>query len=142
MHYTPLIKQALQLCFDAHKDQVDKTGLPYIYHPLHLAYNVEGEYEIVVALLHDVIEDTDYTFDDLLSMGYPDEVVEALTYLTHNKDILYEDYVKNIKSNKLARTVKLADLRHNSDLSRLNHVSEKDIERREKYLRAIKYLEE
>lgn len=142
MHYTPLIKQALQLCFDAHVDQRDKTGLPYIYHPLHLAYQLESEYEIVTALLHDVVEDTNYTFDDLLNMKYPKEIVEALTYLTHKDDVSYEDYIKNIKNNPLARKVKIADLRHNSDLTRLNTVSEKDLKRRQKYLNAIKYLEE
>ena len=142
MFYTPLIKQALDLCFKAHKDQKDKTGLPYIYHPLHLAYNVESEYEIVTALLHDVVEDTNYTFEDLLQMGFPSEVVEALTYLTHDKDVPYIDYVKNIKNNELARTVKLADLRHNSDLSRLDVISEKDRERQKKYLDAIQLLQE
>ena len=142
MFYTPLIKKALDVCFEAHKDQKDKTGLPYIYHPIHLAYNVESEYEIITALLHDVVEDTDYTFEDLLEMGFPKEVVEALTYLTHDKDVRYKDYVKNIKNNELARTVKLADLRHNSDLSRLNVVNEEDRERQKKYLEAIQFLQD
>ncbi len=142
MQYTPLIKQALRLAFDAHVNQVDKTGLPYIYHPLHLAHSLKEEYEIVTALLHDVVEDTDYTFDDLKNMGYPQEVIEALTYLTHEPGVTYQDYVKNIKNNPIAIKVKLADLKHNSDLNRLDTITQKDLERQKKYLDAIKLLEE
>ncbi len=141
MIYTQLIKKALQLSFIAHKDQVDKTGLPYIYHPLHLAYQLEDEYEIVTALLHDVVEDTSYTFEDLKQLGFPNEVIEALHYLTHDPSVSYENYIKKIKQNKLARKVKQEDLKHNSDLSRLNIITIKDIERNKKYKNALDYLE-
>lgn len=139
MIYTDLTKKAMKLCFEAHKEQVDKTGLPYVFHPFHLAEQMDDEYSIVVALLHDVVEDTDLTFEDL-SVLFPIEVIEALRLLTHDKSVDYFDYVLKIKENKLATKVKLADLRHNSDLSRLDVVSEKDVKRREKYLKAIELL--
>ena len=80
MIYTPLTKKALKISFKAHKDQVDKSGLPYVYHPFHLAEQMNDECSICVALLHDVVEDTDISLDDLASDGFPAEVIEALTY--------------------------------------------------------------
>lgn len=141
MIYTPLTKKAIKLCFEAHKDQVDKSGLPYVFHPFHLAEQMESEDAAVVALLHDVVEDTDYTLEDLRGMGYPPQVLEALALLTHDKAVPYLEYVKAIKHNPLARRVKLADLRHNSDLSRLDTVDEKAMERVKKYAQAIQLLE-
>lgn len=140
MIYTELTKKALKLCFDTHKDQVDKSGLPYVFHPFHLAEQMEDEYTTVVALLHDVVEDSDMTLDDLTSMGYPGEVVGALRYLTHDEAVPYMEYVKKIKENEIATRVKLADLRHNSDLSRLDNVTEKDLERVKKYREAMEEL--
>ncbi|MBR5783441.1 MAG: GTP pyrophosphokinase [Clostridia bacterium] len=142
MIYSKLTKKALSLCFDAHRDQVDKSGAPYVFHPFHLAEQMETEQEVLVALLHDVAEDSEYTLEDLQSMGYPVEVLEALRLLTHDKGELYMDYVARIKDNALARKVKLADLRHNSDISRLDTVDKKALARREKYLAAIQYLEQ
>ena len=118
MIYTELTKKAMRLCFDAHKDQVDKTGLPYVFHPFHLAEQMADELSTVCALLHDVIEDTDYTFDDLRAMGFPQEVIEVLTLLTHEEGVPYMEYVQKIKPHPIAKQVKLADLRHNSDLTR------------------------
>ena len=111
MIYTPLTKKALRLCFDAHREQVDKTGLPYVFHPFHLAEQMKDEYTTVCALLHDVVEDTDYTLDDLRSMGFPDAVVDALALLTHDPAVPYMDYVKVIATDPIARKVKMADLR-------------------------------
>lgn len=142
MIYTPITKKAMILCFEAHKNQVDKSGIPYVFHPFHLAEQMTDENAIIVALLHDVIEDTDYTLDDLKKMKFPDKVCEALSYLTHDDSIPYLEYVRNIKKNEIAKTVKLADLKHNSDLSRLDRMTEKDLLRVEKYKRAIKILEE
>jgi len=142
MIYTPWTKKALRLCFDAHKDQVDKTGLPYVFHPFHLAEQMTDEYTTVTALLHDVVEDTDYTLADLEAMGYPAPVLEALRLLTHDPAVPYMAYVAALKPNAIARAVKLADLRHNSDTSRLDVVDEWALRREQQYRRAMALLEE
>jgi (p)ppGpp synthase/HD superfamily hydrolase len=142
MIYTEMTKKALKLCFAAHKDQTDKSGMPYVFHPFHLAEQMPDEDTTIVALLHDVIEDTPYTLDDLRAMGFNEQVLDALALMTHDKRIPYMDYVAKIKGNKIARPVKLADLKHNSDLSRLNNVDEKAMKRIEKYRQAIALLSE
>lgn len=96
----------------------------------------------VVALLHDVVEDTDYALEDLVNMGFEKPVTDAIALMTHAAGVGYMEYVAAIKPNAIAKAVKLADLRHNSDLSRLDMVTEKDLKRREKYLKAIAFLEE
>ena len=142
MIYTNLTKQALKLCFEAHKEQVDKSGMPYVFHPFHLAEQMTDESTTVVALLHDVVEDTELTFDDLEKQDFGEEIISALKLLTHNDDTPYMDYVAKIKTDKIATTVKLADLKHNSDLSRLDVVDEKALNRKEKYEKAMKFLTE
>lgn len=141
MIYTAQTKKAMKLCFEAHRDQVDKSGMPYVFHPFHLAEQMTDEATTVTALLHDVVEDTDYTLNDLRAMGFPAEAVDAIAMMTHDPEVPYLDYVAKIKTNPVARAVKLADLRHNSDLSRLDTVDEKALERVEKYRRAIRLLE-
>ena len=140
MIYTKLTKKALKLCFEAHKDQTDKTGLPYVFHPFHLAEQMTDEYTTICALLHDVVEDTDYTIDDLKNMGFPIEVLEALKLLTHDPSVPYMDYVVALSDNEIAKSVKMADLRHNSDLTRLDVVDEWALKRNEKYKKALEYL--
>lgn len=142
MLYTPLTKKALKLCFEAHKEQVDKSGMPYVFHPFHLAEQMTDERATVVALLHDVVEDTPYTLADLSGMGFPKEAVDAIALMTHDDRVPYLDYVAKIRENPIARAVKLADLKHNSDLSRLDHVDGKALARVEKYAAAIRLLEE
>ena len=142
MIYTPLTKKALKLAFECHKDQVDKTGMPYVFHPFHLAEEMTDEISTVCALLHDVVEDTSYTFEDLSSMGFPDTVIDVLRLLTHLPDVPYLDYVRAIKSNDIATRVKLADLRHNSDTTRLDIVDEWALAREAKYRAAIAILTE
>lgn len=142
MIYTELTKRAMKLCFDAHKDQVDKSGMPYVFHPFHLAEQMSDELTTVTALLHDVVEDTPYSLEDLRKMLFPEEVLSALSLLTHDDGTPYLEYVSRLKSNPIARAVKLADLRHNSDLSRLEQVDEKALKRVEKYKKAIALLEE
>lgn len=142
MIYTDLTKKAMKLCFDAHRDQVDKTGIPYVFHPIHLAEQMNDELTTVCALLHDVVEDTDYTFEDLRNMGYPPRVIEVLTLLTHEKGVPYMDYVRQIARDPVATQVKIADLKHNSDLTRLDVVDEKALRRAEKYANAMKLLTE
>lgn len=141
MIYTELTKKALVLCFEAHKDQVDKSGLPYVFHPFHLAEQMTDELSTVAALLHDVVEDTPYTLPDLREMGFPEEVLEALRLLTHDDGTPYLDYVARLKDHPIARAVKLADLRHNGDLTRLDFVDARALERVEKYRRAMELLE-
>lgn len=142
MIYTPITKKALKLCFEAHKEQVDKSGMPYVFHPFHLAEQMKTEETTVVALLHDLVEDTDYTIEDLMSMGFSKSITDAIALMTHANDVEYMDYVRKIKNNPIAKAVKLADLKHNSDLTRLDVADEKALSRREKYLKAIKLLEE
>lgn len=142
MIYTPATKKALRLCFEAHKNQIDKSGMPYVFHPFHLAEQMKDEQTVIVALLHDVIEDTDYTFDDLKAIGFDDVIIDALKLMTHDESVPYMAYVTEIKTNPIARAVKLADLQHNSDLSRLDVIDERALERKDKYIEAIKLLEE
>jgi len=142
MIYTAMTKKALKLCFQAHKEQTDKSGMPYVFHPFHLAEQMEDEITTTVALLHDVVEDTSCTLSDLRDMGFPDTVLDAITEMTHDKSVPYLEYVAKLKENPVARTVKLADLRHNSDLSRLDVVDGKALSRVEKYRKAISILEE
>ena len=141
MIYTPMTKKAMRLAFDAHKDQVDKSGLPYVFHPFHLAEQMQTEETVTAALLHDVVEDTDYSLHDLAEMGFPKSVMEALALLTHDPSIPYLDYVAKIKDNPIARAVKQADLRHNSDTSRLEVIDAKTEQRIQKYQAAIALLE-
>ncbi len=140
MIYTAETKKALCLCFEAHKEQVDKSGIPYVFHPFHLAEQMEDEVTTVVALLHDVVEDSRYTFEDLAQKGFSAEVIEALKLLTHDPAVPYMEYVEKIGKNPIAKKVKLADLRHNSDPSRMDEVTEASLMRREKYLKAIELL--
>ena len=142
MIYTELTKKALAFCYEAHKGQVDKTGLPYVFHPLHLAEQMTDEDTTVVALLHDVMEDTPHTEQDLRALGIGDAVIEALRLLTHDPTVPYMDYVAQIKSNPIAKTVKLADLRHNSDLTRMSPdmIDDRALKRKAKYLAAIELL--
>ena len=120
MIYTEQTKKALKLCFEAHKDQVDKSGMPYVFHPFHLAEQMTDEDTTVVALLHDVVEDTDYTLEDLKNMGFSPQVLEAIALMTHEDGVPYLEYVAKIKGNPIAKAVKLADIDHNSDISSLD----------------------
>ena len=140
MIYTPMTKKALKLCFEAHKDQTDKSGMPYVFHPFHLAEQMKDEDTTIVALLHDVVEDTDVTIDDLKKMGFNDNVIDAIILMTHQSDVEYMDYIAKIKENPVAKAVKLADLKHNSDVSRLDSVTEWDKKRAAKYKKAIRLL--
>lgn len=134
-----MIDIALAIAKKAHAGQVDKAGVDYIQHPLYVASQVNTEQEKAVALLHDVIEDSDITAADLFASGLSNEVVTAVQILTKKKGQSYQEYLGKVKSNNLARVVKLADLKHNSDLSRLKSVTNTDYERVKKYKNAIYY---
>lgn len=142
MIYTEQTKKAMKLCFEAHKDQTDKSGMPYVFHPFHLAEQMTDEKTVTLALIHDVVEDSSYNFDDLISMGFDSDVVDALRLLTHEEGVPYMDYVAEIKKNPLSRAVKLADLAHNSDLTRLSpdEIDDRALARVEKYKAAIALL--
>lgn len=142
MIYTESTKKAINLMFKKHKDQVDKSGLPYVFHPFHIAEQMKDENTTIVALLHDIVEDTDTTFEDLKEMGFNDKVIDALKLMTHNKDEDYFKYVEKIGKNPIARKVKIKDLEHNMDTSRLDVVTKKDQERVKKYIRCHNYLTE
>lgn len=141
MIYTEGTKKALQLCFHAHRDQVDRSGMPYVFHPFHLAEQMKDEATTITALLHDVAEDSDYTLQDIRNTGFPKEAVDALALLTHNKEEPYMEYVCRAACDPVARAVKLADLTHNSDLSRLNSIEEEDRQRAEKYKIALQLVQ-
>lgn len=142
MIYTDATKKAMKLCFQAHKDQTDKSGIPYVFHPIHLAEQMKDEDTTVVALLHDVVEDTTYTPEDLAAMGFNDRVIAAIRLMTHDENIPYMEYVAKIKENPIAKAVKLADLAHNSYTTRLDTVDAKATARVEKYAKAIRLLNE
>ena len=131
---------AFEIAKEAHAGQTDKAGLDYILHPLQVAAEMTTDEEKAVALLHDIIEDTDVTANELLAKGLPDNVVEAVKALTKKHNQNYAAYLAGVKKNRLATAVKLADLKHNSDLSRLERITQKDRERAEKYRKAIEYL--
>ena len=140
MIYTPLTKKALLISFNAHKEQSDKSGMPYVYHPYEVASHMDDEHSTCTALLHDVVEDTDITLDDLRKEGFPEEVIEALSYMTHDDGTPYDEYIRKIKNNPIAVKVKLADLEHNSNLDRLDNIDQKMLSRFEKYKNAMAFL--
>lgn len=138
---TKLTRLASKIAYKAHEGQVDKAGVPYIFHPIHIAEQMDTEESCIVALLHDVAEDSDITID-YLSKYFSEEVMAALKILTKNENDDYVEYIKRVKTNKLATKVKLKDLKHNSDLTRLDIVTDEDRERSTKYINAIRYLED
>ncbi len=143
MLYSQNIKKAVNIAFNAHKGQYDKGGYPYIMHPLHLAEEMETEDEVITALLHDVLEDSDISLDFIKEQGFSEAVTEALLSLTRRKDEEYGEYIKRIKnSGGIALSVKKADLRHNMTAERLDNFTEKDKERLKKYKASYKELTE
>ena len=139
------IEKALKLAYEKHNGQLDKGGNPYVLHPITVAltstinYVEEG---VCVALLHDIVEDTDVTFEDLKELGFNDVVIKNLKLLTRKDNENYFDYIKNIRDSGeyIAYCTKVADLEHNMDLSRLKEVTDKDIKRKEKYQKALNIL--
>ena len=136
---TKLTRKAMIIAYNAHMNQFDRANVPYIYHPIHLAEQMDNENECIVALLHDVVEDTDITFEQL-EKEFPTEVIQALKLLTHDKNVDYMDYIEKIKKNSIAKKVKIADITHNSDETRLDEITPNDITRREKYKKALELL--
>ena len=144
MFYSRLINKAIDIAYSAHINQRDKAGRPYFMHPVIVASQMDSEYEICTALLHDVIEDTHVTIEEL-EREFPKEITDALRLLTHDDNTEYLDYVREIKKNPIARKVKLADLNHNLDITRIEdngNLLEGFMNRREKYETARNILTE
>lgn len=136
-----LLALAITVATEAHKDQVDKGGNPYILHPKAVADSLDSTENKIVAYLHDVCEDTDITFDDLKDMGFTDRIVNSVRILTKTDDISYDDYLKSVKKDSNAWHVKIADIKNNMDLSRIPNPTEKDFARLEKYKKALAFLD-
>jgi (p)ppGpp synthase/HD superfamily hydrolase len=134
------LQRALEIAVESHKNQKQKDGTPYALHPIRLSMSLESEEQKIVALLHDVVEDTNWTFEDLVREGFSESVIEALRLLTHTDGSLYEDYVERLASNSLAKAVKKADLADNMDFKRIPEPTEGDFSRLQKYHRAWRRL--
>ncbi len=142
MIYTPLTRKAMKIAYEAHNGQYDVSGVPYIFHPMEVASCMEDEYTTCIALLHDVVEDTGVTFEQL-SKEFPAEVLAPLKLLTHMPRTDYFEYIKNIKTDPTAIKVKLADIRHNMDETRVDgaDVPKEKLEWwRTKYTKALEIL--
>lgn len=131
-----LLEKAIHIAVEAHRGQVDKAGFPYILHPLRMMLKMRNEREMMVAVLHDLIEDTPWTLERLRQEGFPEDVLGALDCVTRRKDETYEQFVLRSVANPVARKVKLADLEDNMDLRRIAKVTRNDLDRVERYHRA------
>ena len=138
---TKLTRLASKIAYKAHEGQTDKAGVPYIFHPIHIAEQMDSEEYCVVEFLHDVIEDSDISLD-ILSTFFNDDIITALRVLTKKENDDYVMYIKRVKTNKLATKVKIKDLEHNRDLTRLDEVTDEDKNRAKKYMDAIRYLKD
>lgn len=139
--FNKLLDLAIKVASEAHSGQLDKGGNPYILHPMAVANSVESTEEKIVAYLHDVVEDTNITLEDLKNMGFTHRIVNSIRILTKSKDVSYEDYLKSVKMDSNAWRVKMADIKHNMDLSRIPNPTEKDMARIQKYQKALSFLE-
>ena len=128
--------KAIAIAAQAHQEQRDKAGAPYILHPLRLMLRMHSETEMMAAILHDVVEDTDWTLDKLRQAGFAEEVVQAVECLTHRDHETYEEFIARVRTNAIAGKVKLADLEDNMDMRRLSALTEQDTQRLHKYHRA------
>jgi (p)ppGpp synthase/HD superfamily hydrolase len=138
----PTLQDAIRLALDAHRGHKDRYGAAYILHPLRMMNRLTAEPDRVAAVLHDVVEDSATTLDDLRKLGYGDEIIAAVDCLTKQRGEHYDTYIERCKSNAIARRVKLADLEDNLDLRRLDEVKAQDLERLNRYLKAWHYLNE
>ncbi|HEV7128568.1 MAG TPA: HD domain-containing protein [Ktedonobacterales bacterium] len=136
----PTLEDAILLAVQAHHGQLEKNGQPYILHPLRVMFRLEHEHERMAAVLHDVVEDTPHTLDDLRARGYPPEVVAAVDCLTRRPTETYEEFIERAAVDHIARRVKLADLEDNMDIRRLTSFAANDADRMRKYLIAWRAL--
>lgn len=135
-----LLEKAIAIAVDAHRGQKDRYGAAYILHPIRVMNRVDTLPEKTVAILHDVVEDTDWTFEDLKQEGFPEKIVEAVRCLTKKEGEDYDDFVSRSAKNAIARCVKLGDLEDNMDVRRMPEVSQESLSRLNKYLKAWRKL--
>ena len=136
-----MLERAIEIAVEAHKGQVDKGGQPYILHPLRVMMSVSGESEKIVAVLHDVVEDSDWTFEALFAEGFSVEVIGALKSVTkESEDEDYDLFIQRAMQNPIGRKVKIADLRDNLDVTRISEITDTDVKRINKYKKALKLL--
>src|SRR5918911_3075057 len=136
MTKTATVEDAIAIAARAHRGQRDKAGAPYLLHPLRMMLRMNSEAAMMAAVLHDVVEDTDWTLERLRREGFPEEVLEAVDCLTHRDGESYEEFVERVRTNPVARQVKIADLEDNMNIRRMSRLAAKDLERLEKYHRA------
>lgn len=137
------LERAIQIAVEAHAGVKDRGGKAYILHPLSVMMRVETDAEKIVAVLHDVIEDTGWTFDNLREEGFSEEIIEALGSVTKTSDEEdYDQFVLRAQKNEIGRKVKIADIKENLDVTRLGHLTEKDTARINKYKNALRLLTE
>lgn len=135
------LEDAISIAAKAHKNQKEKTNSPYILHPLRIMMRMNTEAEMIAGVLHDVVEDSVWTVEQLRKQGFSNEVLEAVECLTHKEGENYEDYIERIKSNEIARKVKLADLEDNMNIQRIGgDLTERDFQRLEKYHKVWRVL--
>jgi (p)ppGpp synthase/HD superfamily hydrolase len=134
------LEKAIAIALRVHEGQTDRYGRPYIIHPLTVMLQMDSEAEMTAAVLHDVIEDSETTLEDLKEEGFSPEVLEAVRLMTHEEMDSYEVYVRKLKPNPMARKIKLADLQHNMDIRRMDRVEARDLERLERYRSAWETL--
>ena len=141
MLYSPLIRKAIHIMFQAHKEDLDKGGYPYVFHPFYLASQMPDEDSTIVALLHDVVEDHGdvWSFEKLAGEGFNENIIEAVRLMTHDTEVPYLDYVRKLSTNPIARRVKFADLKHNMDKTRTDGQVAK---KQELYEQALDILKE
>nr|DAJ36219.1 MAG TPA: (p)ppGpp synthetase, RelA/SpoT family [Caudoviricetes sp.] len=136
-----MLEKAIEISVKAHKGQKDKAGKPYILHCLRVMNAGQTNNEMICGVLHDLVEDTPYTFDDLKREGFTDEVINALMCVTKKEGETYDDFITRILQNPLAVKVKINDLKDNMDITRLNQITTSDIERLQKYKKALQRLQ-
>ncbi len=134
------LDQAINIATKAHSRQTDKAGQPYILHPLRVMFKFQTEAEMIVAVMHDVLEDSDLTHDDLKKIGFSDAAIEAIDCLSKRDNENYESFILRVSENNLARKIKIEDIIDNLNLTRLKKITDKDLQRIEKYHRALRVL--
>ena len=134
------LERAIEIAVEAHHGQKDKNGMPYILHPLRLMFQMKSFNEKMVAVLHDVVEDSDWSLDDLKKEGFNGEVIKAVSLLTREEKDTYDEFVQKAASNPISKAVKIADITDNLDLSRIPKMTEKDVARVKKYQRVLNTL--
>ncbi len=134
------LERAILIAAQAHEGQKDKSGAPYILHPLRMMMRMDSEAAMIAAVLHDVVEDTAVTFDQLRGEGFSEEILQAVECLTHRDGESYDEFIARAQTSAIARQVKIADLEDNMNVKRISEMTPKDLARVEKYHRAWRAL--